>query len=161
MTGRPGDDKSRRSLSTVVRLIISRATRVFNAAKSLTVLRPRSDLTILPAKTRSESTSRQPAKNPTFARITKIRKEETATQTQLFRGIDQNRIADDSAPAFRTRRSVVGVETALTSCCALSALYLEILRKFFPKSGQRLRPVFSPNCKVCITIFWKTQHCDR
>jgi mRNA-degrading endonuclease toxin of MazEF toxin-antitoxin module len=56
----------------------------------------------------------------------------------------------------------VGVDTASTDCCAQKRYYLEILRNFFPKNGQRLRPIFPPNCKVCVNEILKTQHCiDR
>ena len=53
----------------------------------------------------------------------------------------------------------VGVDTASTDCCAQKRYYLEILRNFFPKNGQRLRPVFPPNCKFCVKEILKTQHC--
>jgi hypothetical protein len=38
--------------------------------------------------------------------------------------------------------------------------YFEILRKFFPESGQRLGTSFPPNCKVCVNEIWKTHHCN-
>ena len=39
-----------------------------------------------------------------------------------------------------------GLDTASTDCCARNgATILKILRKFFPESGQRLRPLLPPN----------------
>ncbi len=46
------------------------------------------------------------------------------------------------------------------AACAIGTI-LRILRKFFPTTGQRVRPIFPQNCKVCITFFCKTQHCIK
>jgi hypothetical protein len=52
--------------------------------------------------------------------------------------------------------------TPFRPCAARKRCYLEISRNFFPKTGQRLRPIFPPNCKVCVNEICKTQHCiDR
>ena len=57
---------------------------------------------------------------------------------------------------FQAGRPVLeGLDTASTDCCAQWRYYLKILRKFFPKSGQRLRTLLPPNRQRTRLIFQK------